>query len=138
MSLLSLHPADRWARVARWAEGVYAAVALLFAMALPPPSGRTVTDWVHWLGTAALAAMTAWRLDRTNVARLVAAAALCVYVLAGAALGLGRLARLTQLRAGGAGAPTALALAMAAVVWASQLTVAYCLYRIVRARRGNA
>ena len=113
-------------RVARGAEVLYALIALVLALGLPwPPSARSAVGWVHWVGTAILAAVIAVRLARPNRTRLVVAALLAAYVVLSALLGIGRLVSLWRSSAGGT---FALGAALAAAVVATQLAVAVCVY----------
>lgn len=61
-------------RVLRWSEALYAVVALLVALGLPmPPHGREWVALAFWYGTAALAAVLAWRLSAwTSTTRIIA------------------------------------------------------------------
>ena len=43
-------------RIARYAEGVYAAIAIVLALGVPlPPRGTGIVLFAHWIGTSLLA-----------------------------------------------------------------------------------
>ena len=117
--------------LARLAEGAYALVAFGLWFTLPfPPRAAFAATWVHWLGTAALAAVIAVRLGRPNRAVYRVAAILAAYVLGTGAFAL--------VRAGGAmlqgttGTMRFFGLALVAAVWGSQLAVAVSLIVLLR------
>ena len=117
--------------VARIAEAAYALVAFGLWLALPfPPRAAFATTWVHWLGTAALAAVIAIRIRRPNRAVHVVAAILAAYVLGTGAFAV--------IRSGGAMLPGAtgtqrfFGLAVIAIVWGSQIAVAVSLAALWR------
>lgn len=118
-------------RLVRAMETMYAVVAVVILLALPwPPTAATSPQWVHWTGTAILAALLAVRLARPTRAAWWVAAILAGYVLANGLLTAPRL--LGELRAA---SPTARAIAitLTALVVASQAIAAAELYR----RRGS-
>jgi hypothetical protein len=125
--------AARAVRVAQWAEGLYALVALYFAMGVRgPPTAASAVSWVHWLGTAIVAGLLCWRLRRPNRAILGVAAILSVYILGNSLWAAPRLAAVVQASAGPV---AAVALALAALIWGTQAVV---LVSVVLARRGGA
>jgi hypothetical protein len=114
-------------RIARYAETLYAAVAVVLALALPwPPRGTGIVLFAHWLGTALLAAAIAVRLGRPNRQTWYVAALLSGYVLFNAVVAI---ARMLGPEAATLGTPTAQALAVGGVLWLAQGVVALCLYR---------
>ena len=113
-------------RVARYAEVVYALVAVVLAFGLPwPPRGQGIVLFSHWMGTALLAAALALRLRRPNRQTWYIAALLSGYVLFNAAVAV---LRLVAAGAGNFWRPTALALAVGGLLWITQAVVAICLY----------
>ena len=69
-------------RIARYAEGVYAAIAIVLALGVPlPPRGTGIVLFAHWIGTALLAAAICLRLGRPNRQVWYVAALLSAYVL---------------------------------------------------------
>ena len=113
-------------RVARYAEAIYAVVALVLAFGLPlPPRGTGVVLFAHWLGTALLAAAICLRLGKPNRQTWYIAALLAGYVLFNAVVAIGRL---LGPDAAALGRPTAAALGVGGVLWAAQLVAAVCLY----------
>ena len=115
----------------RWAEGLYAAVALVLAGSLPPPDRGNVVAWVHWVGTGMLAAMLAWRFGRPNRASWYVAAILCGYVLFGALRSPPRLGEMLRIvrESTGPTLPIVIALVLASLVLATQLAAAVMLFR---------
>ncbi len=112
--------------VARIAEGAYALVAFGLWLSLPfPPRAAFAATWVHWLGTAGLAMVLAFRLGRPKRVTLMIAAILAAYVLGTGVFAL--------VRAGGAlmrdadGEQQLMGLGLIATVWGSQIAVALAL-----------
>lgn len=119
-------------RITRWAEMAYALSALLVVSGLPAPSPRNAMEWVHWLGTAVLAALLALRFRKPNHATWWIAALLAAWVIG--------LALSTAVRGTTGGTrlaiPTApLAIALLAVLLGSQVVVAACLSTLRHLRR---
>ena len=113
-------------RVARYAEAAYAIVAVVLAFSLPlPPRGPGIVLFAHWLGTALLAGAICLRLGRPNRQTWYVAALLAGYVLFNAVVAI---VRLVSPGSSALGRPTAQALAVGAVLWATQLVVVVCLY----------
>ena len=113
-------------RIARYAEGVYAAVATVLAFGVQfPPRGPGVVLFVHWIGTALLAGAICLRLGRPNRQVWYVAALLSAYVLFNAVVAI---ARLVGPASATLGRPGALALAVGALLLATQVVVATCLY----------
>jgi len=113
-------------RVARYAEALYAVVAVVLAWSLPlPPRGQGVVLFAHWLGTALLSAAICLRLGRPNRQTWYVAALLAGYVLFNAVVAI---ARLAGPQASALGRPTAAALVVGSVLWVTQAIVAVCLY----------
>lgn len=113
-------------RVARYAEAIYAVVATILAFGLPlPPRGQGVVLFAHWLGTALLAAAICLRLGRPNRQTWYVAALLAGYILFNAAVAI---LRLVSPESSALGRPTTMALAVGALLWATQALVAVCLY----------
>jgi peptidoglycan/LPS O-acetylase OafA/YrhL len=113
-------------RIARYAEGVYALVALVLAVGLPlPPRGQGVVLFAHWIGTALLATAIAFRLGRPNKQTWYIAALLAGYVLFNAVVAI---VRMLGPSASTLGRPTSLALVVGALLWVTQIIVAVCLY----------
>lgn len=114
-------------RVARYAEGLYAVIALVLAVGLPlPPRGQGVVLFAHWIGTAVLAAAIAFRLGRPNKQTWYVAAILAFYVLFNAAVAI---VRMVGPDAAALGRPTWQALGVGGVLWLTQVVVAACLYQ---------
>jgi peptidoglycan/LPS O-acetylase OafA/YrhL len=114
-------------RIARYAEAVYAAIAVVLAVGLPlPPRGQNVVLFAHWIGTALLAAAICLRLKRPNRQTWYVAAILSGYVLFNAVVAI---ARLVGPESATLGRPGALALAVGALLAATQIVVAFCLYQ---------
>ena len=114
-------------RVARYAEAVYAVIALVLAIGLPlPPRGQGVVLFAHWIGTALLAAAIAFRLGRPNKQTWYVAALLAFYVLFNAAVAI---SRLVGPDATTLGRPTFQAVGVGAALWLTQVVVAVCLYQ---------
>ena len=114
-------------RIARYAEGVYAVIALVLATGIPlPPRGQGIVLFTHFIGTALLAAAIAFRLGRPNKQTWYVAALLCFYVLFNAAV---TISRMFGPDADSLGSPTVQALGVGAVLWLTQAVVAYCLYQ---------
>ena len=113
-------------RVARYAEGGYAVIAVVLAFGMPwPPRGQGIVLFSHWIGTALLAAAICLRLRRPNRQAWYVAALLSGYVLFNAAVAL---LRLTGMEANRLGPPGTLALVVGATLWITQAVVAACLY----------
>jgi hypothetical protein len=118
---------DAALRIARYAEAVYAAIAVVLAFGLPmPPRGENVVLFAHWIGTALLAAAICVRLKRPNRQTWYVAAILSGYVLFNAVVAM---ARLVGPDSATLGRPGVLALAVAALLAVTQIAVAFCLYR---------
>ena len=113
-------------RVARYAEAIYAVVAMILAFGLPlPPQGQGVVLFAHWLGTALLAAAVCLRLGRPNRQTWYVGALLAGYVLFNAAVAI---LRMVGPEASSLGRPATAALAVGALLWLTQAIVAVCLY----------
>ena len=113
-------------RVARYAEALYAVVAVVLAFSLPlPPRGPGVVLFAHWLGTALLSATICVRLSRPNRQTWYVAALLAGYILFNAAVAI---VRLVGPESATLGRPTTVAIAVGAVLWVTQAIVAVCLY----------
>ena len=113
-------------RLARYAEGVYAAIAIVLAFGVPlPPRGPGIVLFAHWIGTSLLATAICLRLGRPNRQTWYVAALLSVYVLVNAVVAI---ARLIGPESDTLGRPGALALAVGALLLATQVVVATCLY----------
>jgi hypothetical protein len=111
--------------LARYAEAVYAAIAVVLAFGVPlPPRGAGIVLFAHWIGTALLAAAICVRLKRPNRQTWYIAAILSGYVLFNAVVSI---ARLLGPESATLGRPGALALAVGALVAVTQIVVAYCL-----------
>ena len=114
-------------RIARYAEAVYAAIAVVLAVGLPlPPRGQNVVLFAHWIGTALLAAAICLRLKKPNRQTWYIAAILSGYVLFNAVVAI---ARLAGPESATLGRPGFLALAVGAVLAVTQIVVAFCLYQ---------
>jgi len=114
-------------RIARYAEAVYAAIAVVLAVGLPlPPRGQNVVLFAHWIGTALLAAAICLRLKRPNRQTWYVAAILSSYVLFNALVAI---ARLIGPEPATLGRPGFIALAVGAVLAVTQIVVAFCLYQ---------
>jgi len=113
-------------RLARYAEGVYAAIAVVLAFGVPlPPRGPGIVLFAHWIGTSLLATAICLRLGRPNRQTWYVAALLSAYVLVNAVVAI---ARLIGPESDTLGRPGALALAVGALLLATQVVVATCLY----------
>ncbi len=113
-------------RLARYAEGVYAAIAIVLAFGVPlPPRGPGIVLFAHWIGTSLLATAICLRLGRPNRQTWYVAALLSAYVLVNAVVAI---ARLIGPESDTLGRPGALALAVGALLLATQVVVATCLY----------
>lgn len=113
-------------RIARYAEGVYAAIAIVLAVGVPlPPRGPGIVLFAHWIGTSLLAAAICLRLGRPNRQTWYVAALLSAYVLFNAVVAI---ARLLGPESTTLGRPGTLALAVGAVLMVTQIVVATCLY----------
>ena len=114
-------------RVARYAEGMYAAIAAMLAFAIPlPPRGANLVLFAHWIGTAVLAAAICLRLGRPNRQTWYVAALLSFYVLFNAVVAIARLLGPDEATLGRPAVP---ALVVGGIVLATQLVVAFCLYQ---------
>ena len=101
-------------RIARYAEGVYAAIAIVLALGVPlPPRGTGIVLFAHWIGTSLLAAAICLRLGRPNRQTWYVAALLSAYVLFNAVVAI---ARLLGPESTTLGRPGTLALAVGAVL----------------------
>lgn len=115
-------------RVARVAEGIYAIVAVVLAMSLPlPPRGQGVVLFAHWIGTALLAGAICLRLGRPNRQVWYVAALMAGYILFNAVVAI---VRMVGPDAGALGRPATVALVVGALLWATQVVVAVCLYQL--------
>jgi len=115
-------------RVARYAEAVYAAIAVVLAFGLPlPPRGAGLVLFAHWLGTSLLAAAICLRLGRPNRQTWYVAALLSGYVLVNAVV---TVSRLVGAESQTLGRPGALALGVGALLWVTQIVVGFCLYQV--------
>jgi len=113
-------------RLAQYAEGVYAAIAIVLAFGVPlPPRGPGIVLFAHWIGTSLLATAICLRLGRPNRQTWYVAALLSAYVLVNAVVAI---ARLIGPESDTLGRPGALALAVGALLLATQVVVATCLY----------
>ena len=113
-------------RIARYAEGVYAAIAIVLAVGVPlPPRGPGIVLFAHWIGTSLLAAAICLRLGRPNRQTWYVAALLSAYVLFNAVVAI---ARLIGPESTTLGRPGTLAFAVGAVLMVTQIVVATCLY----------
>jgi energy-converting hydrogenase Eha subunit A len=113
-------------RIARYAEALYAAIAVGLALGLRlPPRGPDTVLFAHWIGTALLAAAICVRLGRPNRQTWYIAALLSGYVLLNA---LTAILRLVGPDAETLGRPAAIALVVGALLWVTQIVVAVCLY----------
>ena len=113
-------------RLARYAEGVYAAIAIVLAFGVPlPPRGPGIVLFAHWIGTSLLATAICLRLGRPNRQTWYVAALLSAYVLVNAVVAI---ARLIGQESDTLGRPGGLALAVGALLLATQVVVATCLY----------
>jgi hypothetical protein len=113
-------------RTARYAEIVYAIVALVLALGLRlPPRGPDTVLFAHWIGTAVLAAAISFRLGRPNRQTWYIAALLCGYVLLNSVIAV---VRLIGPEAAALGRPAAVSLAVGAFVAITQIIVGICLY----------
>ena len=113
-------------RIARYAETLYAVIALMLAFGLPlPPRGQGVVLFAHWLGTALLAGAIALRLGRPNRQTWYVAALLAGYVLFNAVVAI---TRMVGPESASLGRPATMALVVGAVLWVTQAIVAVCLY----------
>jgi hypothetical protein len=114
-------------RTARYAEALYAVVAMVLAFGLPlPPQGPGVVLFAHWLGTALLSAAICLRLGRPNRQTWYVAALLAGYVLFNAVVAI---VRLVGPESATLGRPTVAALGVGGLLWVTQLVVAVCLYQ---------
>ena len=117
---------DAALRILAAAEAVYAMVALVLAFALPlPPRGPGIVLFSHYLGTALLAGAIAIRTRRPNQQMWYVAALLSGYVLFNAAIAVWRM---LGPDASALGRPGTIALAVGALLWATQALAAFCLY----------
>lgn len=113
-------------RIARYAEGIYAVVAIVLAFGIQfPPRGPAIVLFVHWIGTALLAGAICLRLGRPNRQVWYVAALLSAYVLFNAMVAI---ARLVGPDTATLGMPGLLALAVGALLLVTQIVVATCLY----------
>jgi hypothetical protein len=113
-------------RIARYAETLYAVIALMLAFGLPlPPRGQGVVLFAHWLGTALLAGAIALRLGRPNRQTWYVAALLAGYVLFNAVVAI---TRMVGPASASLARPATMALVVGAVLWVTQAIVAVCLY----------
>ncbi len=114
-------------RIARYAEAVYAAIAIVLAFGLPlPPRGPGLVLFAHWIGTSLLAAAICLRLGRPNRQTWYVAALLSGYVLFNAVVAI---TRLVGPESATLGRPGAIALAVGAMLSMTQIVVAACLYQ---------
>ena len=113
-------------RIARYAEGVYAVIAIVLAFGIQfPLRGPAIVLFVHWIGTALLAGAICLRLGRPNRQVWYVAALLSAYVLFNAIVAI---ARLVGPDASTVSRPGLLALAVGALLLVTQIVVATCLF----------
>jgi len=113
-------------RTARYAEGIYAVIAIVLAFGIQfPLRGPAIVLFVHWIGTALLAGAICLRLGRPNRQVWYVAALLSAYVLFNAIVAI---ARLVGPDASTLGRPGLLALAVGGLLLVTQIVVATCLY----------
>ena len=113
-------------RIARYAEALYAIIAMVLAFGLPlPPRGQGIVLFAHWLGTALLAGAIALRLGRPNRQTWYVAALLAGYVLFNAVVAL---VRMIGPDSTSLGRPATMALVVGVALWVTQIVVAVCLY----------
>ena len=113
-------------RIARYAEGVYAVIAIVLAFGIQfPLRGAAIVLFVHWIGTALLAGAICLRLGRPNRQVWYVAALLSAYVLFNAIVAI---ARLVGPDASTLSSPGLLALAVGALLLVTQIVVATCLF----------
>ena len=113
-------------RIARYAEGVYAVIAIVLAFGIQfPLRGPAIVLFVHWIGTALLAGAICLRLGRPNRQVWYVAALLSAYVLFNAIVAI---ARLVGPDASTLSRPGLLALAVGALLLLTQIVVATCLF----------
>lgn len=113
-------------RIARYAEGVYAVIAIVLAFGIQfPLRGPTIVLFVHWIGTALLAGAICLRLGRPNRQVWYVAALLSAYVLFNAIVAI---ARLVGPDGSTLSRPGLLALAVGALLLVTQIVVATCLF----------
>lgn len=114
-------------RLVRVMEATYAVAALVIVLGLPwPPTPASSPQWVHWTGSAILAALLAVRLRRPTRAAWWVAVILAGYVIANALLTVPRMLRELHVAS-----PTArvIAITLSTLVVVSQVIVAAELYR---------
>jgi hypothetical protein len=117
---------QRALRTARYAEIIYAAIALVLALGLRlPPRGPDAVLFAHWIGTAVLAAAISFRLGRPNRQTWYIAALLCGYVLLNSVIAV---LRVLGPEAAALGRPAVISLAVGALVAVTQIVVGICLY----------
>ena len=113
-------------RIARYAEGVYAVIAIVLAFGIQfPLRGPAIVLFVHWIGTALLAGAICLRLGRPNRQVWYVAALLSAYVLFNAIVAI---ARLVGPDASTLSRPGLLALAVGALLLVTQIVLATCLF----------
>jgi hypothetical protein len=113
-------------RIARYAEGIYAVIAIVLAFGIQfPLRGAAIVLFVHWIGTALLAGAICLRLGRPNRQVWYVAALLSAYVLFNAIVAI---ARLVGPDASMLSRPGLLALAVGALLLVTQIVVATCLF----------
>ena len=113
-------------RVARYAEGIYAIIAIVLAFGIQfPLRGPAIVLFVHWIGTALLAGAICLRLGRPNRQVWYVAALLSAYVVLNAIVAI---ARLVGPESTTLGRPGLLALGVGALLLVTQIIVATCLY----------
>lgn len=113
-------------RVARYAEGIYAVIAIFLAFGIRfPLRGPAIVLFVHWIGTALLAGAICLRLGRPNRQVWYVGVLLSAYVLFNAIVAI---ARLVGPESTTLGRPGVLALVVGAVLLVTQIVVATCLY----------
>jgi len=113
-------------RIARYAEGVYAVIAIVLAFGIQfPLRGAAIVLFVHWIGTALLAGAICLRLGRPNRQVWYVAALLSAYVLFNAIVAI---ARLVGPDGSTLSRPGLLALAVGALLLVTQIVVATCLF----------
>jgi len=69
-------------RATRWLEGLYAALSFFFCLSLPwPPISPYTVLWLHFLATAVLALVLAWKLREGSRVHVALGVLLAAYVV---------------------------------------------------------